>query len=992
MSVELRHKAVVIDGCPTFLFSAELIPYRLPGSAWADRLEKLRAAGLNSVGLYFAWNFHSAAKGQADFASPDRDLGRLLQLAQDLGLHVIARPGPYVCNEWDLGGYPAWLMGEDAGDWRSGDPRHLAFCRDWYRQVNAVLARHQHGAGGPIVLYQIENEHRWNDRAFLGGLCDAARADGIVVPLIGNHDGGGLCVLDKLAEGTDIYTPPFEFCRWRGWLETLSRRLGPDLPLMVLEFRCGEHPLWGQPEVSSAWPPAHWTLSQTRLFLGVGANVVNHFVGAGGITPIGYNSDHIPTSYVDNPPVAPWGELTERFYEMRLLGLCQESFNQALAESVPVPGGWGTDDVQVECLLRRGPRGSFLVLANHANEARRFHLLPEGRPLPGIGEPLAIGPLRTKLLVADADLGDGLRLTSCSLSILAAWTHAGQTTLIVYGDPGETAAATFARGPQTVTLNARCTAAVGVARTTLAGRELALYAVPETVAARTWLPRHRDGRVVPLFGMLPLMRPQTRPGDAVCLEVPAAAAGLALVVPAATAPGLRLNGARPELGQPRPDGMAELTFVLPPVPAPAAAVGHLEFAPQSEAWTTAPAAPADGWQPVRAWGPAAAMLLQPGDYEWRCDFAAQAPLPNTLEFLGLSQGEFTVYLNGELLGCWPPQRRATTNQCPAFNAVFDIRRQVRTGTNHLAVHLHFHGRHNSGQPIHVGFTQPVALRRGPRRELVQAQWRVAPIGSRKWQIADLAATPAFDTADWEEVDLSRPNQHQGPAGTGHHHEVRWYWRRIAIPKAFRNGPLFLECPPVEEAWAYVNGQPLGHTRCASSTAFDLTPVAAGTSVDVLLAVRHNWFFWTDRFGLGGAPRLVAPGRLLDPDWQLRGSPLPRPEPWQGLDLAWSGVRPEPVSRRLWVRCPVTVSVPPERSAPFYVELTGWRSRAVLYWNGQPLGLYGETGPQTRFYVPEALLQRENTVHLRVDGYRGPATLGTLTAGFYFDHRCLSLTL
>jgi len=31
---------------------------------------------------------------------------RFIRLAQKLGLHVIIRPGPYICAEWDLGGLP----------------------------------------------------------------------------------------------------------------------------------------------------------------------------------------------------------------------------------------------------------------------------------------------------------------------------------------------------------------------------------------------------------------------------------------------------------------------------------------------------------------------------------------------------------------------------------------------------------------------------------------------------------------------------------------------------------------------------------------------------------------------------------------------------------------------------------------------------------------------------------------------------------------------
>jgi len=352
-----------------------------------------------------------------------------------------------------------------------------------------------------------------------------------------------------------------------------------------------------------------------------------------------------------------------------------------------------------------------------------------------------------------------------------------------------------------------------------------------------------------------------------------------------------------------------------------------------------------------------------------------------------------VFLNGSLLGSYPSRRVASTNQLPSFNAVFDVRNAIRSGSNQLAVHMHFHGRHNSGHPIYVGFSQPVLLRHGQRDEQIEPVWKVSPVSSRKWSVAELDAAPAMDAKDWEEVDLSRRNEHMGPAGTKQHHEVRWYRQTVRIPESFRGKPLFLECPPVEEAWAYADGRRLGRTHCGSSTTFDLSSVSDRESVELTLAVRQNWFFWNERFGLPGAPRLLSPGQPLDATWSLRGRALSEPEPWRAMGVVWVDELAAVKSvRRVLARCPVNVSVPVDCSAPLYVELDGWISRAVLYWNGKPIGLYSEVGPQKRFYIPEEMIKAENTVHVLVDGYCGSAAIGTLSAGFYFRNRCVNLTL
>ena len=245
MSIELNHAAVVIDGRPTFVYSGEIQPYRLPAGLWQDRLEKARAAGLNCVGCYFGWNFHAPDADTVDFASPDRDLARFLELAAQAGLYVLVRPGPYVCNEWDLGGFPGWLLAQPQGDWRTGDPRHLAWARRWYSQINPVLAPYEHGRQGSIILYQVENEHFWGDKLLFEGLVGEARANGITVPLVSNSGGSVYLVgAQGLVDGMDCYTDTHEFVPvarlGRSTASPTARRAPADVPGVP---RFHHHPL-----------------------------------------------------------------------------------------------------------------------------------------------------------------------------------------------------------------------------------------------------------------------------------------------------------------------------------------------------------------------------------------------------------------------------------------------------------------------------------------------------------------------------------------------------------------------------------------------------------------------------------------------------------------------------------------------------------------------------------------------------------------------------
>ena len=70
---------------------------------------------------YIPWNFHESAHGVYDFEG-QRDVEEFIKLSGRMGLHVLLRPGPYICAEWDFGGFPAWLL----------DPRVTGACCPMY--------------------------------------------------------------------------------------------------------------------------------------------------------------------------------------------------------------------------------------------------------------------------------------------------------------------------------------------------------------------------------------------------------------------------------------------------------------------------------------------------------------------------------------------------------------------------------------------------------------------------------------------------------------------------------------------------------------------------------------------------------------------------------------------------------------------------------------------------------------------------------------------
>ncbi|HEV6964657.1 beta-galactosidase [Roseateles sp.] len=183
-----RH-SLIIDGRREVIFAGEFHPFRLPSpSLWRDVLQKMKASGLNAVSLYFSWGYHSAKPGHYDFTGV-RNVERAIEMAEEEGLYVIARMGPYVNAELTAGGFPGWLLRQRA-EARTDAAEYQAAADEWMTQINAILARHQvTDGGGNVIAYQLENELfsvQPKNIRHMQHLADKARADGITVPLFHN--------------------------------------------------------------------------------------------------------------------------------------------------------------------------------------------------------------------------------------------------------------------------------------------------------------------------------------------------------------------------------------------------------------------------------------------------------------------------------------------------------------------------------------------------------------------------------------------------------------------------------------------------------------------------------------------------------------------------------------------------------------------------------------------------------------------------------------
>lgn len=306
----------MLDGKSIQLICGELHYPRIPKEYWADRIRRAKAMGLNTVSAYVFWGFHETEPGVFNF-SGQADVAEFVRTAQKEGMYVLLRPGPYVCAEWDFGGYPWWLMNEKDMKLRTKDPRFIELCKRYLKRLGEELAPLTINNGGNIIMVQVENEYGSysNDKEYLALVRDAIKEVGFNVPLI-TCDGSG-----QMSAG---YI--------EGALPTVNGATGEDImksidrfhkggPYFVAEFYPAWFDVWGFPhsEVQYQRPSEQmeWMLSHgVSISLYMFHGGTNFCYTNGANTNQGYYAPQ-PTSYDYDAPLGEWGNAYPKYHEFR---------------------------------------------------------------------------------------------------------------------------------------------------------------------------------------------------------------------------------------------------------------------------------------------------------------------------------------------------------------------------------------------------------------------------------------------------------------------------------------------------------------------------------------------------------------------------------------------------------------------------------------------------------------------------------------------------
>ena len=316
--------SLVKDGKPHRVLSGGFHYFRAPHETWALRLATLKASGVNAVQTYLAWNWHCPNEFERCDFSGDRNISHFFRLAQEAGLDVMLRAGPYICAEWDFGGFPAWILRENASiAVRSMDPQFIRFVRDWYEIVMPILQPFLYVNGGPVIMVQVENEYGsyGSDTAYIAYLRDLFRSFLGNDVLLYSTDGNAAWYVDRSAtpgvyQAVDFGPGTNATASWIAQRTNMGK-ISPIGPPFNDEMYTGWLPQW-----FDAFVPDNSIVSvvdETRDIMITSSNTssMNLYMFFGG-TNFGFMASYtVTTSYDYGAPMNETGHPTAKYMALR---------------------------------------------------------------------------------------------------------------------------------------------------------------------------------------------------------------------------------------------------------------------------------------------------------------------------------------------------------------------------------------------------------------------------------------------------------------------------------------------------------------------------------------------------------------------------------------------------------------------------------------------------------------------------------------------------
>ncbi len=313
-----RDNRFLLDGQEYTVISGAMHYFRIPREYWRDRLQKLKECGFNTLETYTCWNLHEPQEGVFDFSGM-LDLEAYIDIAAEMGLNVILRPGPYICAEWEFGGLPAWLLNYKDMDIRCNDEVFISKVERYYKELLRRIVPKLCTNGGNIIMMQIENEYGsyGDDHEYMQKIADIYIENGVDCQLY-TSDGAGYSMLSG---GTLPQYPCVANFGSRPMenFEVLDD-FRPNQPKMCGEYWCGwfdhwyeEHHVRDAKELAGLFKDMIDAGASLNFYMFHGGTNFGFMNGAN------YYDRYEPTvtSYDYNALLSEAGDLTPAYYEVR---------------------------------------------------------------------------------------------------------------------------------------------------------------------------------------------------------------------------------------------------------------------------------------------------------------------------------------------------------------------------------------------------------------------------------------------------------------------------------------------------------------------------------------------------------------------------------------------------------------------------------------------------------------------------------------------------
>jgi hypothetical protein len=342
MQVTFDKNSLIIDGKRVFIRSGAFHYFRTPGvELTKDRFMKLKAAGYNTVDIYFNVGYHSKKLGGYDF-SGIKDIKKVLETAKETGLYVIARPGPFINAEVNAGGFPFWLLKNKnviprnrIGTKYQYSHEYMEFVKEWYREIIHIIKDFDN-----IIVFQIENEYATDDmdEGYMKELYQMAREFGITCPIFHN-DAYNAGLWSDLVDiyACDIYPYINPNQNWKQdhfCFDTLDniednvRSFKEDAPIFIAEMQGGWFDKWdgiGYKKMREALGDENINI-MTKTAVSQGVTMFNHYMTVGGTSWDNLACDEVYTSYDFCAGIDEFGNLQPNFYKAKAINYFLQSF------------------------------------------------------------------------------------------------------------------------------------------------------------------------------------------------------------------------------------------------------------------------------------------------------------------------------------------------------------------------------------------------------------------------------------------------------------------------------------------------------------------------------------------------------------------------------------------------------------------------------------------------------------------------------------------